>query len=277
MDVEAYKGLLDQVRGHTWFLALTGNGESTLHPGFHEMVSYAVRNGFYTKVETNGSRIDIEGIEESGLQTLHIALDGMSQETYSRYRVRGDFEIVKQNLERLVELRNRTGLPRLELRFLVFRHNEHEMDKAREYMDSLGIDWRFQWGRIPNGFASPTTMLQKWDLEVTPESFKEWSSTLPGYTAYREDPATGLYRHTICQGAFASRCTGPWTTLFVRCDGEALPCCEMSNEPELSMGNVFKQPFQEVWNGTRLREFRQKLATDPSSQHPCDVCPANLG
>lgn len=276
MDFESYKGLLDQVKGRTWSLELTGHGESTLHPRFYEMVEYAVSNGFYTKMETNCSRIDIDKVEESGIQTIHMALDGMSQETYARYRVRGNFHEVKRNLENLVELRNRTGWPHLELRFLVFGHNQHELDEAKDYLDSLDISWRFQWARIPNGFACPESIYQLWNLEVTPEAFEEWSPTLPEFIAYKKDESTGFYRHDITRGELEPICTAPWTMVVVRSSGEAVPCCEILNDPGLSYGNVFERPFEEIWNGPQIRELRRTLAKDPAKLHPCNICPTNL-
>ncbi len=275
MDLDAYKHLLDQVKGKTWSLELTGNGESTLHPRFYEMVSYAVDNGFYTKFETNGSRVDIDSIEASGAQTIHFALDGMSTDTYKSYRVGGKFPEVKENLEKLVDLKNRTGWPHIEVRFLVFRHNQHEMAEAEKYLDSLGVSWRFQWARVPNEGVHEN-ILQRWSMEVRPDDFKKWSPTIPEYVAYRKDTSTGMYRHFSTFGDLKPKCTAVWTMLYIRTDGEVVPCCEMLNESELSLGNVFNEGFDAVWNGPRIRAFRRALADDPKDLHPCNVCPANM-
>jgi MoaA/NifB/PqqE/SkfB family radical SAM enzyme len=70
------------------------------------------------------------------------SIDGASPETYGIYRVRGDFDAVINNIERInVHKRaHASDLPHLVWQFVVFGHNEHEIPIAREMAERLGME-----------------------------------------------------------------------------------------------------------------------------------------
>jgi hypothetical protein len=42
----------------------------------------------------------------------------------------------------------------------------------------------------------------------------------------------------------------------------------MEGESGLVLGNAFRQPFHEIWNGAPYKEFRRRILTD----EPFDCC-----
>lgn len=58
-------------------------------------------------------------------------------------------------------------------------------------------------------------------------------------------------------------------------NGKVFPCCR--GPAELEMGNVLEQPFEQIWNGERYREFRRRMhARDyPEVCRTCDVLVGN--
>lgn len=71
-------------------------------------------------------------------------------------------------------------------------------------------------------------------------------------------------------------CLRPWTTAYVTANGNCLPCClspfTTNDYESLILGNLFEQPFDEIWNDDRYRRFRSDFFSD----HPHKAC-ANCG
>ena len=63
-----------------------------------------------------------------------ISLDGTSEQSYSKYRIRGKFDQVVENMHELIRRRKarRLKTPRVEWQFIVMKQNEHEVTKAEE-------------------------------------------------------------------------------------------------------------------------------------------------
>ncbi|MCH8124955.1 hypothetical protein IIC38_03200 [candidate division KSB1 bacterium] len=61
-------------------------------------------------------------------------MDGTNQETYEKYRVGGNFKLVFETLQRISQAKERLGskTPHVELQFIVFKHNQGEMDRLIE-------------------------------------------------------------------------------------------------------------------------------------------------
>ena len=66
-----------------------------------------------------------------GLDVLIFSMDGTNQETYEKYRVGGNFKLVFETLQRISQAKERLNskTPLVELQFIVFKHNQGEMDK----------------------------------------------------------------------------------------------------------------------------------------------------
>jgi MoaA/NifB/PqqE/SkfB family radical SAM enzyme len=142
LDKNLFQSIVDQVHRHTTWLTFYFQGEPFLHPGFLEMVSYAVDKKIYTSTSTNAHYLDdatAKKAVESGLQRLILSIDGLTQETYEQYRVGGRLEKVLEGTRNLVKWKknnSRSSTPHLIFQFLVVRHNEHEigalLDLARD-------------------------------------------------------------------------------------------------------------------------------------------------
>ena len=59
-----------------------------------------------------------------------------------KYRKGGDFDLVIANIKSFVELRNKhkNKLPWVELQFIVFKHNEHQISEIKELGKQLKVD-----------------------------------------------------------------------------------------------------------------------------------------
>src|SRR6185312_5868300 len=89
-------------------LHLQGLGEPMMHPRFFDMVAHATRAGITVTTNSNLTLLNpvrAERCVSSGLDTVHVSVDGATAETYERIRVRSRLEKVTRNLDLLLEAR----------------------------------------------------------------------------------------------------------------------------------------------------------------------------
>ena len=143
---ETYTRAIDAAAPWAYKVNLFNWGEPLLHTHLFDMVRYAKARNLGTSLSSNLSvQISDERIDElirSGLEYLCVSIDGATQDVYAMYRRRGDLELVLSNVRRIVkrrkELSSRT--PVLEWQFIPMKHNEHEVDAARELAAQIGVD-----------------------------------------------------------------------------------------------------------------------------------------
>jgi MoaA/NifB/PqqE/SkfB family radical SAM enzyme len=124
-------------------------GEAFLHKRAVEMCEY-IKSRFphiYLYTSTNGLALNEEKarrLVHSGIDEVTFSIDGASQETYSRYRQRGKFDVAIANLRAMADEKARSGrdVPQLNWRYILFTWNDtdDEMARARQLAAEIGVD-----------------------------------------------------------------------------------------------------------------------------------------
>ena len=114
-------------------------GEIFLNKDIASIIKYAYENGItlYCGNGTNFNDVDEEVLEclvKYKVEFLNLSIDGATQETYEKYRVRGNISKVFHNIERLnyYKEKYRSEYPKLSWQFVIFGHNEHEIPLVKE-------------------------------------------------------------------------------------------------------------------------------------------------
>ena len=146
LSLALYCKILDQLpRLRT--LRLLNWGEPLIHPQIDEIIAIAARRGItvhaHSHLSLKKDDAFFERLIDAGLAALWVSLDGASEQTYARYRVGGDFGLALANLERLARIRRRLGskTPRIVWKFIVHRHNAHEVETARRMAREIGVEF----------------------------------------------------------------------------------------------------------------------------------------
>jgi MoaA/NifB/PqqE/SkfB family radical SAM enzyme len=157
MPLEIFKNLVDELKGHTFGISLYYCGDPFMHPDVLQMCSYAKRQGIATHISSacsfRWSDAYIERIVDSGLTALTICIDGMTQESYGKTRIGGNVEWALNNLHRILEARarKRSSQPLVEVQYIKFEHNIHELEEARTLVKGWGVDqFADFWGDLHN-------------------------------------------------------------------------------------------------------------------------------
>ena len=81
-----------------------------------------------------------------------------------------------------------------------------------------------------------------------------------------------FFQRTTSFPKIMPRCLQPWEYVFIRADGNVVPCCAVfSLEKGEIMGNIFREEFNDIWLGERFRKFRRTSAS--GSNRLCRICP----
>jgi len=145
MTLEHFELLMERLGPTLVHVDMINWGESLLHKRLPEMIACAKSHGAFVKLDANLNDMPPgtpERLVRSGLDLLSVSIDGLTQETYEKYRVGGNLEKVLANLRELLAKRAELGsaTPRVRWQFLVFKHNEHEADRVAEFARAVGVD-----------------------------------------------------------------------------------------------------------------------------------------
>jgi radical SAM protein with 4Fe4S-binding SPASM domain len=255
MTLDRFDRVLDALAPRMRNLALWNYGEPLLNRDLPRMIAKAKEAGVrVVKVSSNVHFLDgARGLAllRSGLDVLILSVDGASQETYAKFRKEGDFEKVAKSVAWLCAEKKRLGLakPRIELQFIVMRHNEHELPEMRRLARAWGVDAL----RIKTvGADDPET--------------KDLVPATRLLSRYEADGETPNVRHAFC--------TMPWDHTVVNVDGSVTPCCYLRPDmgEQFVMGNVFESSFPEIWRGEKYRAFRASMLDGRASMPVCGKC-----
>ena len=129
-------------------IELSNYGEIFLNPRLVDILRICQEAGVaataFNGVNLNTARPEaLEAIVRHRLRVLTVSIDGASQATYETYRVRGKLDAVLGNIAIINghKRRLKSEYPRLRWQFVVFGHNEHELDRARSIAEGLGMEF----------------------------------------------------------------------------------------------------------------------------------------
>jgi MoaA/NifB/PqqE/SkfB family radical SAM enzyme len=264
MSLAEYQVLLEKIAPYAVEVSLHNWGEPLLNKDIYDIIGLTSRRGIATNLSSNLSldKPDLaERLVTSGLEYLIVSLDGVTQESYGEYRRRGDIKLVFDNLRAIVETRRRLKrkTPVIEWQFLVFPHNEHEMDAAREMAPRLGVDkLRFRSPGLPYEQMYNRDLQEKW-MPTNPAYWDLHPGRLRKDGYLWDEPCYYLYR-----------------SMTVNPGGGVAACCIVYREAQ-DFGNLVRQDLDTIWNNRQYvasRDLftRTGMATHLRAGTICDGC-----
>lgn len=244
LNFDDFKKIIDELGPYSIHIDLLNWGEPLLNEQIFDMIKYAKQYHSDIKIDTNLTHLDEDRAERlilSGLDKIIVSLDGLTQETYSMHRRGGNFQVVMNNLKLLLKKRKelKSNKPYVTWQFLVFRHNEHEIDDARKMGRKLGVDHV----GITKAFIG----------------YKDWIPRNPEYSNYKvEEINNNELTSDHFKPAQETFCSWPWEAIAINPNGSASVCCSVEDEKD-DFGNIFDQPFKEFWNSEKYQAMRNYI------------------
>jgi MoaA/NifB/PqqE/SkfB family radical SAM enzyme len=253
MTFETFRRIYDEVGKYLYELHLYNWGEPLLNRDIAEMVRYAKR--IYNPqviISTNLSGLSDERAEEivrSGVDLLNVSIDGVSQETYEKYRVGGNLGQVLGTMRKMAEMRRAQGKkkPLIRWQFIPMKHNEGEIEAAGKMADEMGVHFRIHRVRLN---------ICDFDKKETGQPGRESEEWMPS------DP-----RHIRLKKkkGLENVCNFLWDRIVFNWDGSVFPCCKIYTAEDVFEKN-FDRGFAAIWNSpayVMAREiFQGKRAAD---------------
>lgn len=266
LKFETFKKIIDEIGSSLRELNLFNWGEPFLNKDLIMMINY-VRNinkkvKITTSTNLNYLTDDLaKDLIQSGLDKLLVSLDAATSQTYLIYRRGGDFELVLKNLRRLVELKKSYPESKLKiiLNYIVFRHNEHEIEKAKELAKSLGLEIRI--GKMRTEMETEITK----PIEESIDKYKDWIPANKEYSAYDLETKKRLKKIKICKK--------PWREVELNWDGTITPCCYIYDIGKYGFGNIEQSSFKKIWNNKLYVAARRAILGKKSDiETICHIC-----
>lgn len=238
LGLDEFETMFAKVKDWTRYAYLHLWGEPFLNKEILTMTRIASATS-KVNLSTNALLIREEQVPDiiaSGVADMIVSIDGATQEIYEQYRVGGKVDEAFRSLRWLVEENRRQGRPvNIQAQFIVFGHNQHEMDLFRGRCEEIGV---------PVAFKAPY-------LRGSKSRFR--APTLPEFQRKTYDTAEEL--RTAISG-----CVNPPDVLTVDVQGNVVLCCH-DYDGEVNFGNLLKSDFDEIWNHPRYRQTRWNIAT----------------
>lgn len=255
LSLDLWERILDEIGDYLFQCQIFGQGEPLLDwQRTKAIVESAHRRRIFTLLSTNCTLVTpaiAAELPATGLDHLVCAIDGVTQASYSRYRVGGDVEKALAGMRLFAKERDRQNSPmQIEWQFLVHQHNLHELETARQIADDLGVFLRFA---------------NLHGMEFDPALQAEWLPDDPQWSAGRV--AYGEVRQSY-------PCYFLWRALILNSNGKMARCLIYQNVAEYA--DAHTQTIREIYNSPTMQRARELFKKGPVSEgdfpSPCKNC-----
>ena len=266
MDFGLFRNIAREVGQFLPEVKLLQAGEPLLHPRIVDMVALLAEQGVATEIDTNATRMPRDlsrALIRAGLHLVTFSFDGYDKETYESIRRGGTYEKTIDNIRGFLEEKRRlaTERPFVRIKSLVQRDERFTREKRRAFIGQFE-------GLPVDGFD----LTPAWDWGNAEVSRDGTFDTGSGFKLAMDEGQRARYHP----------CQRLWTTMSIRWDGTAVPCCvDFYNDAPL--GNVGSGSVLEVWNGPEMQALRRQHIDRLAHLSPlcsrCSMClsPTVLG
>ncbi len=248
MSFKQFKIIADKIRPFCEYLYLHLWGEPLLNKDIFKMVEYASKFT-RTNISTHGNCLTEEKAEElilSGVTDILVSIDGFSQEVYEQYRKGGSVDKALWSLKKLQELNIRyDNKVTIHPQFIVFEHNQHEMELFGEFCHSIGLKAIYKAPYI----RSNSRYRNCNDPKYVRPSYRDSSSLKQ---AMRD-------------------CKNPKEVFTILLDGTCVMCCYDHNGIT-NYGNIYEQEVLDIWNSPRYRKDRLDIIEGMAPEYCIEKC-----
>jgi MoaA/NifB/PqqE/SkfB family radical SAM enzyme len=284
---EQFRWIVDQVP-RLERVTLHGIGEPLLNHDLPRFVAYLKNRGAYVLFNSNAILLDQaagDQLVEAGLDELRVSIDAVTPELYARLRGVDRLPQVINNLQAFMARHTRSLNPRVSLWLVGMQANLHQLPEFIHLGKKIGVpEVYLQRLTYYEGVAGE-------DSTMTPEQSLYGTLVEQQVLAIRQcerladelglvfrssGAATPLESISV-KGKYPWQgCMRPWSLMYITANGSALPCCispfAVEHLPLIFLGNVFSEPLEQVWNGSRYRELRAAVSSTSPAPWPCQFC-----
>lgn len=234
ISFDRFKEVIDEFVPYLFIIHLYLWGEPLLNKDIFKIIRYAHDKNICTNLSTNANLLDTEKSEalvKSGLDHLAVSISGIEQETYVRYHVGGNIDVVMQNLLHLHETKKRmkSRKPFIELQYILFEHNQHEVEEAKRRARKCGVE----------NILIRNTWSDNYDIGLK-KAKHEVKEVIHGWGG-------------------GEVCRQLYNCIAIEADGGVYPCCRPPSIGDF--GSIFCENYSTIRNNDSYRAARKIFRT----------------
>lgn len=275
LKFDNFKYVFDQI--NPAYLNLTGIGEPLLNPDIFRIIKYGKSKNAMVKFDTNANLMNetnARKILDTKIDVLSISIDGTDKKTYESIRINGNFETMRTNVKRLVNLRNKMkSKTQIHMFFVLQKNNIDKLPDFIRFADELGVDY------IAGSFVvtlggNKNEINQLVNKSVRENLIRETEEAIKhAKVEVSIAPLLEYLKSSAGKKNYNSNkpCFMPWYSVFITWDGWVNPC-DFSCDNEVVFGNAFNESFEKIWNNEKIKTFRMQLLKDRKKIALCRGC-----
>jgi radical SAM protein with 4Fe4S-binding SPASM domain len=234
-----------------------GTGEPLAHKRISDIILGAQRAGLDTAFTTNGTLIsDNKGLPKKGLlgcSWIKVSLNAGTAVGYANMHRTSieDWHLVWANIKVLVAMRNTIGSKTtIGIQCVVLPDTVYEMDDLCSEARAAGVDYLvlkpYSQGTFQTSHEYDGTTYENWEkylgdlVRFETDTFK----VIVRMNAMKQEARPHEFK--ICRAT-------PNFWVYSMANGDVFTCSDHLTEKEFCIGNLYKNTFQEIWEGEGRR------------------------
>lgn len=256
MSDSFFADICDQLKANLLHIIFYFQGEPLLDPTLHHKINIAHKAKIFTSLSTNAQILTqkcAHNLVTAGLDKIIISIDGATQQSYEKYRIGGSLQKALNGIAHMQQAKKdiKSATPIVELQFIVFATNEHEIDDIKTLARQYKVDvLKFKSAQIydyKNGHPLLTS--------------------IDKYARYKKNKQ-GQYE---LKQPMRNSCKRSWMGAVISSKAELLPCCFDKMELH-SYGNIDKADIVATWNNKKAVVFRNRILNNRKQIGICQNC-----
>ena len=228
-------------------------GEATLHPDLPELVRFVDQQGQIAGLNSNGRRFSqmsfVQTLKEAGLNHLQITLASNQARIHDEMNGVASFHQTVKGIENALA----GGIHTITNTTLMQKNRDH-VEQIIDFLYELGIRTFAMNGMIYSGggYCDPNSIpeeeLPSLLIRVRDRA-RDRNMKFLWYT-----PTEYCRMNPVELEIGAKRCNAAEYSICIEPNGDVLPCQSFY----VSAGNILRDPWDKIWNGTLFRSFRER-------------------
>jgi len=259
-----------------------GYGEPALYPHFVDLLRFirTTNPDAFIQFVTNGQLYDeekIKAIIETGIQSITFSIDSVDPTIYASIRRGATLDTVIGTIDHLTEIKARCGLtrPSISLETVLMKSNIDSIDDVLSFCIDKQMDM-FILERVrqcpdlePDSYEAYADIYRSVAMRAAENNIQLVGPFVSEYRKffYPETDCTETDGPVKEKGRIPIACLSPWSTMYIRCDGEVTTCCVGSP----ILGNLNTETPRMIWNGAKYRELRRSILSGKHTEE-CARC-----
>lgn len=256
-------------------VVLEGWGESLLHKNIIEIIRLVKAEGPDVGFVTSGMGLKKDIIADlitAGVDFIGFSLSGSTPGTHDSIRVNSDFQNLLSNIRAINEFKagKKLNRPGLHIVYLMLKDNIFEIPSLIRLAKDIGVSDII----LVNIIQISNEQQEKLRVFSCDEK-NEYEDIIKEAETMARELNINLKRHSLSPAEVYVCEEDPLQNLYISVDGNVSPCVYLSppvSSPfkrifcgiehrieKLSFGNIFEEPFPDIWNNKEYAAFRNRF------------------